>query len=335
VLRAIDAHCGGQPLRLVVDGLPTPAGSTMRARERWMARHADRLRRALVLEPRGHPDMTAACLTEPEHSGSHAGLLFMRADGYVGVCGHGLIAVATIALERGLIVHGETGGPDVPLVFDTSSGTIHARAGMASSGGRARVETAAFAAPPSFVSRPGLALRHGPRELRVDVAFGGAFHAILDAEAAGLPADLSARGELRRVAAGVLEALAGSQAVEHPVDAALSGLDGVVFTAPPRDPEAHLRTLTVYADGTVDRSPSGTGTASVMAVLAAMGLLNEGDPFVCEGPIGLRAQGHVVGRTQVGEVQAIVPEIRGSAWITGEHTFLVDEDDPLKEGVRD
>jgi proline racemase len=114
----------------------------------------------------------------------------------------------------------------------------------------------------------------------------------------------------------------------------LTGLYGVIFTGPPSDPEAHLRNLTVFADEEVDRSPCGTGTAAVMAVLDAMGLLPPDQRFVHESLIGTLFRGRVLRRTQVGDLPAIVPEIEGSAWITGEHTFLVDEEDPLREGFR-
>ena len=121
--------------------------------------------------------------------------------------------------------------------------------------------------------------------------------------------------------------------VVHPDDAGLEGIYGTIFTSPPRSSEAHLRNVTVFADAEVDRSPCGTGTAAVMAVLNEMGLLMEDVPFVHESIVGTTFSGRVVGRRQVGDKAAIVPEIEGAAWITGEHTFLIDGDDPLKAGL--
>src|SRR5437660_1264017 len=177
-LRTIDAHAAGEPLRLIVGGFPSPHGRTMLDKREWLKRHADHLRRALMLEPRGHADMYGALLTEPVMPGSHAGVLFMHNEGYSTMCGHGVIAVTTIALERGLI----TSSSDC-IVYDSPAGTIRARA-LADGG---RVAGVSFLNVPSFVLHGGLTLRVGARQIRADIAFGGAFYAIVDSESAGLP----------------------------------------------------------------------------------------------------------------------------------------------------
>jgi len=187
---------------------------------------------------------------------------------------------------------------------------------------------------PSFVLHGGLTVKLASRTIRADVAFGGAFYAIVDSEAVGLPIDAAHLPELRRVGMEIKHAIEAAQAVAHPLEAGLRGIYGTIFTGPPSDDRADLRNVTIFADAEVDRSPCGTGTAAVMAVIDAMGLLSEDRPFVHESLIGTRFNGRVASRTLVGEHQAIVPEIEGSAWITGEHTFLVDDDDPLREGFR-
>jgi proline racemase len=320
----------GEPLRLITDGLPRPSGRTMLQKREWMRRHADGLRRALMLEPRGHADMYGAMLTEPVAPGSHAGILFMHNEGYSTMCGHGIVAVATIAIERGLLF--DRGGPEI--VFDTPAGTVYARPRVERRGDASRVDSVAFTNVPSFVYVAGHAVKVGTRELRVDVAFGGAFYAIVDTEAIGVPLEARRLPELRRIATDIKAALGTTLTIQHPADAGLTGLYGVIFTGPPNDPEAHLRNLTVFADAEVDRSPCGTGTSAVMAVLDAMGLLPPGEAFVHESLIGTLFRGRVLRRTQVGEFPAVVPEIEGSAWITGEHTFYIDEEDPLREGFR-
>jgi trans-L-3-hydroxyproline dehydratase len=329
LIKTVDAHVGGQPLRLIVDGAPRLAGRTMAQKREAMRRLGDHLRRAVVLEPRGHADMCAALLTEPVTPGAHAGLLFMHGDGWQAVSGHGVIAVATIALERGLIL----GGGET-LTFDTVAGTVHARARLQVHGDRRRVDSVAFGNVPSFVASPGHPVRLGTRELRVDVAFGGVFYAIADTEAIGIPLDAARLPELRRLGVEIRDAINRLGGIEHPLDPALSGVAGVVFTGPPQDPEAHLRNVTVFGRGAIARSPSGTGTSAVMAVLDAMGLLPDGETFVHEGIAGALFRGRIVRRTRVGELPAIVPQIEGAAWITGEHAFYVDEDDPFKEGFR-
>ena len=349
-LKTIDAHAAGEPLRLIVDGFPAPRGKTMLEKREWVKRHADALRRALMLEPRGHADMYGAVLTEPVSPGSHAGVLFMHNEGYSTMCGHGIVAVTTIALERGLLV---PGGDGATVVYDAPAGTIRARAtrgssfdklrmsvgeqdplALSSSKGERRVESVAFLNVPSFVLHGGLTVKLVSRQIRVDVAFGGAFYAIVDSEAVGLPIDAWHLPELRRVGMEIKHAVEAQQTVAHPLDSGLRGIYGTIFTGPPSDDRADLRNVTIFADAEVDRSPCGTGTAAVMAVIDAMGLLSDDKPFVHESLIGTRFNGRIASRTMVGDLQAIVPEIEGAAWITGEHTFLVEDDDPLKEGFR-
>ena len=340
-LKTIDAHAAGEPLRLIVDGFPSPQGKTMLAKREWVRTHADHLRRALMLEPRGHADMYGAILTEPVAPGSHAGVLFMHNEGYSTMCGHGIIAVTTMALERGLLM---PGGDGATVVYDAPAGTVRARAkllaggagraGEAGEAAHARVESVSFLNVPSFVLHGGLAVKLANRTIRADVAFGGAFYAIVDSEAAGLPIDAAHLPELRRVGMEIKHAIEAAMTIAHPLDPGLSGIYGTIFTGPPGDDSADLRNVTIFADAEVDRSPCGTGTAAVMAVIDAMGLLGSDRPFVHESLIGTRFNGRVASRTQVGEIAAIIPEIEGSAWITGEHTFLVDEDDPLKDGFR-
>jgi trans-L-3-hydroxyproline dehydratase len=327
VVRTIDAHVGGQPLRLIVDGAPRLSGKTMAQKRDSMRRQGDNLRRAVVLEPRGHMDMCAALLTEPISPGAHAGVLFMHAAGFAAMAGHSVIAVATIALERGLISTASEA-----LAFDTVAGTVNVRARIQTHGERRRVDSVAFTNVPSFVAAPGHAVRIGTRPLRVDIAFGGLFYAIVDTEAIGIPIDSARVPELRRLGVEIRDAVNASGAIEHPVDRALSGIAGVIFTGPPQDPEAHLRNVTVFGNGAVDRSPSGTGTSAVMAVLDAMGLLPDRDAFVHESVIGSLFRGRIARRTQVGEFAAIVPEVEGTAIITGEHTLYIDDDDPLRDG---
>jgi trans-L-3-hydroxyproline dehydratase len=350
-LKTIDAHAAGEPLRLIVEGFPSPPGKTMLAKREWVRAHADHLRRALMLEPRGHADMYGAILTEPVTAGSHAGVLFMHNEGYSTMCGHGIIAVTTMALERGLIMTGPPGskstgpGDGATVVYDSPAGTIRARAKVKAGGaGRAgeaggareveRVESVSFLNVPSFVLHGGLIVKLASRTIRADVAFGGAFYAIVDSEAVGLPIEAAHLPELRRAGMEIKHAIEAAHAIVHPLDPGLNGIYGTIFTGPPNGEDADLRNVTIFADAEVDRSPCGTGTAAVMAVVDAMGLLGAGRPFVHESLIGTRFNGRVASRTEVAEHAAIVPEIEGSAWITGEHTFLVDEDDPLRDGFR-
>ena len=328
-IRTIDAHAGGQTLRLVVDGMPAPPGRTMSDKQAWLRRNGDALRRAIVLEPRGHADMVAAALTEPVSRDAHAGLLFMDGGGYPAMSGHGIIAIATIAVARDLIVSGGSTG-DVRLDFDTPAGPVHTVVRSEGSGSERRIHSVVVTTVPSFVHTVAHRVKVGTRELRMDVAYGGLFYAIVDTEAVGIPLRPDRLNDLRKLAVDLQEALKASQFV-HPVDPEAHGVAGVVFTGPPSDPEAHLRSV-VVTGAVVDRSPNVTATAAVMAVLDAMGILAGDQRFVHESVTGAMFRGRAVRRVTVAESPALIAEIEGTAWITGEHTFLLDEDDPFREG---
>jgi len=330
--RTLDAHAGGEPLRLILEGFPAPVGRTMIEKRAWVKRHADPIRRALMLEPRGHADMYGAVLTGPVTPEADVGVLFMHNEGYSTMCGHGIVAVTTMAIERGLVQPKRPG----EIVYDTPAGTVHARAFVKDPGrgGGVRVERVAFGNVPSFVYAPGLEVRAGGRDVRVDVAFGGAFYAIVDAESAGLPIAASRLPDLRRVGMEIKRAVEAALTVVHPLDKDLNGIYGTIFTGPPERGDADLRNVTIFADAEVDRSPCGTGTCAVMAVVDAMGVMPAGRPFGHESLIGTLFRGRVTGRTRVGDRDAILPELEGSAWITGEHVFLVDDEDPLRAGFR-
>jgi proline racemase len=339
VLRTVDAHAAGEPLRLVVDGWPAPEGETMLERREWAREHQDHLRRALMFEPRGHLDMYGALLTRPERADSDTGVLFMHNEGFSTMCGHGIIAVTTLVFERELLA----GRPDESpreggvvtraLTFDAPAGQIRARATLDVRGCR-RVTGVSFINVPSFVLASAVPIRLGRREFPVDIAFGGAFYAIVDAESAGLPMTSDRLGELRQAGMAIKEAVEAAVTVVHPDEPGLAGIYGTIFTGPPSRDDAHLRNITVFAEAEIDRSPCGTGTCAVLAVLDAMGLADPDVPFVHESVIGTVFSARTVGRTEVGGHPAIVPELTGEAWMTGEHTFLVDPRDPLRNGFR-
>ena len=327
-IRTIDAHTAGEPLRLIVDGFPSVQGATMQEKREWVRANHDHLRTALMLEPRGHTDMYGALLTEPERTTSDAGVLFMHNAGYSTMCGHGVIAVATIAIERGLITPRRAD----EIVLDTPAGQVHARPRM--SAADRRVTSVSFRNVPSFVLHPAVPIQLDGRTIHADVAFGGAFYAIVDSEAAGLAIRGERLAELRRAGMAIAHAVDSAVRVEHPEQPDLHGIYGTIFTGPPTSPDADLRNVTIFAESEVDRSPCGTGTCAVMAVLAAMGILTPEQTFTHESIIGTRFRGRVAAELMVGDLPAIQPEIEGEAYITGESTFVIDERDPLAFGFR-
>ena len=330
-IRTIDAHTAGEPLRLIVEGFPKVEGQTILEQRDFVREHYDHLRTALMLEPRGHADMYGALLTPPQHPGSAAGVLFMHNEGFSTMCGHGVIAVTTILIERGMMDLPRHADGSVRLTLDAPAGPIRLTARMEGS----RVTSVAFRNVPSFVLHPGVQVRVGSREVRADVAYGGAFYAIVDSESVGVPIIPSRLPDLRRIGMEIKHAVEAAVTVAHPDEPGLHGIYGTIFTGPPSSERADLRNVTIFADAEVDRSPCGSGTAAVMAVLSAMGMLTDSEQAIThESIIGTHFTGRIVERTIVGDLEAIVPEIEGSAHITGEHTFIIDDRDPLKEGFR-
>ena len=325
-VRTIDAHAAGEPLRLVVEGFPVPRGASMLDKRAWVRRRHDRLRRALMREPRGHADMYGAVLTEPVSPGAHAGVLFMHNEGYSTMCGHGVIAVVKIAIEQGLL---RLPDPAADILLDTPAGSVRARATLGDDG---RVDAVSFVNVPSFVLHGGTPVEVEGRVVPVDVAFGGAFYAIVDSESSGVAIRREELARLRALGTEIGDRIEKTVDVVHPADSRLHGIYGTIFTGPPNGQDAHLRNVTIFADAQVDRSPCGTGTSAVMAVVDAMGLLDPGGRFVHQSIIGTTFSGTLEDRTVVGDLPAIVPRIEGRAWITGLHEFLIDDDDPLHDG---
>lgn len=316
--RTIDAHTGGEPLRLIVDGWPEPQGKTILEKRDYAKRKQDHLRRVLMFEPRGHADMYGALMTKPERADSDTGVLFMHNEGYSLMCGHGIIAVTKILVERGLM-------PGPAITYDAPAGQIKAQY---------RGGNVSFLNVPSFVLAAGVPVTVGARTMRVDVAFGGAFYAIVDAEAAGLAVVPEKLPELRAMGDVISRAVEKLVKVVHPTEPGLNSVYGTIFTGPPDAEGADLKNVTIFADKEVDRSPCGTGTCAVLAVLDAMGLANQERPFVHESIVGSTFSARVASRTTVGDYAAIVPELTGTASITGDHSFIVEKDDLFPKGFR-
>lgn len=322
-----DFHVAAQPVRLITAGWPEPRGKSLI--EKWQSAQSAQqdLRRLLMHEPRGHADMCGVLLTSAEREDSDAGLLFMHHGGFPAMNGQAVVAAARYLAEQ-------SGDQARFVTFDTPAGQVRCRVHWSHGAKGPRVERVSFASVPSFVLAAGVPVAIGNRVLNVDVAFSGVFHAIVDAESAGLAVTLDKLPELRAAGAAIANAIEKELSVAHPASPELSGLDGVVFTAPPTSEIAGLRSLTVFADQAIDRSPCGTGTCALVAVLDAMGLVDGEQPFVHEGLLSTTFSGAVVERTAVGDLPAVVVEVSGSAFRTGAHTFVLESNDPFPKGYR-
>jgi trans-L-3-hydroxyproline dehydratase len=276
-----------------------------------------------MYEPRGHADMYGAVLTEPAADEADLGVIFTHNEGYSTMCGHGVIALATVLVEAG----DHDGGP---IRMETPAGPVTAHPTVADG----RVENVAFENVPSFVvARDRRVEVPGVGTVAYDLAFGGAFYAYCRAVDAGVGLAPGDAAELVDVGRRLKAAVAADADVdiEHPHEAELSFLYGVVFTGEPEN-EADSRNVCVFADGEIDRCPTGTGVSGRLALRADDGRLDPGERFSVESIVGSTFTGWYGETTGVGGHEAVVPTVRGSAHLTGRHTFAVDPTDPLGEG---
>ncbi|HYJ13108.1 MAG TPA: proline racemase family protein [Thermomicrobiales bacterium] len=325
VFSTIDAHGGGQPLRIITSGVPHLQGGTYRARREYLRQHHDSVRTLLLHEPRGHADMYGAVLLTPTIEGADFGVVFMTNEGYSTMCGHGIIALTTALIDTGAVAVQEG---DTRITFETPAGLINARASVSDG----RVRDVRFRNVPAFRLAAALPVNVNGIDIPVDVSYGGAWYAQVDA--ARLEVNL-AKTPVREIAAlGMAVKAAVSNAIDvvHPDDPDISGLYGTTFFEPRGGDGLTLRTATIYARGAVDRSPCGTGTSALVASLAADGRIGVGDTLVNEGPCGTVFTGRVVVSTNVGQHPAVVTEIAGRGAVTGLHQFLIDPDDQVGNG---
>jgi proline racemase len=327
VIHCVDAHAEGEPSRVVVGGVGDVPGESMLDKLRHLEREGDALRRLLLFEPRGSAPLSANLVLPPVHPEADAGFIIMESCSYEGMSGTNTINTATVLLETGMLPMAE---PVTRIALEAPAGLVRVTADCANG----VCEGVTFENVPSFATHLDAPVTvDGLGELRVDVAYGGAFCAFVDAGELGyaiVPAEARALAELgERIRPAVVDQIE----ISHPVEPALAVLSFVVFTAPPRN-GGHARNATVVAPGRLDRSATGTATSARLAVLAARGEIDDGAELVNESVISTRFVGRILRRTRVGDRDAIVPAITGRAWITGFHQLVVDPADPFPEGFQ-
>jgi proline racemase len=325
-ITTLDLHTAGEPFRVITGGYPELPGDTILARRRYARAHLDHLRTALMWEPRGHADMYGCLVTPPVTAGADFGVLFMHNEGYSTMCGHGIIAIAKVAVETGLVPMVE---PETAVRIDAPAGLVTAYARV--EGGRVR--SVRFHNVPSFVVAldeivevPGLG------RVRYDLAFGGAFYAYVQAADGGVTCTPEDFRPLIEKGTAIKRAIVASRPIRHPFEEDLGLLYGTIFIERPHDPGAHSRNVCIFAEGEVDRCPTGTGVSGRLAIHHARGQVAIGQPIVVESIIGTRFTGRIVETTTFGPYDAIIPEVEGTAHITGRHEFLIDPADPLGKG---
>ncbi|TIC79684.1 proline racemase family protein [Crenobacter intestini] len=327
LVQAVDAHTAGEPARVLTGGMPFIPGCDMPAKRAWFQRELDYLRTAVMLEPRGHADMFGSMLLAPTRDDADLGVLFLDSGGYLNMCVHGSIAAVTVAMETGIVPMDEGVSH---LTLETPAGLVRAKAEVSNG----RVREVAIANIPAFVAHldatvdvPGLG------SVRMDVAFGGNFFALVDAAQLGVALVPENAAALAGLGVRLRDAANAALRVRHPELQHIDSIDLVeLYSHEDAGEGACCRNVVVFGDGQLDRSPCGTGTCAKMACLAARGQLAEGGTFVNESIIGTRFHGRVLGHARVGAFDAILPQVSGAAYITGFNQLLIDERDPVRHG---
>jgi proline racemase len=325
-ITVIGCHVGGEDNHVIVGGVLPPPGATMFEKKRHLERHGDELRRWLLLEPRGKPTLCVNLVTPPTRPDCDLGLIIMEATDYPPMSGSNTICTVTVVLETGMLPIRE---PVTTLTLDTPAGPVPVEAGCRDG----KVERVQFANVPCFVTHLGAKLEvPGLGAIAVDVAYGGAFFAIVDAPSLGLAVQPDEARALVALGSRITAAAREQLPTRHPENPDIQGVTFTEFAMPFAGPGTVSRNTVVVAPGRLDRSPCGTGTSARLAVLHARGLLSAGEGFVHESIIGSRFEAGIAREVSVGGHAAIIPTIAGQAWITGVFQHGFDPSDPFRGG---
>ena len=325
-IQTFDAHSGGEPLRIVISGYPELKGETLLEKRADASANHDEIRKALMWEPRGHADMYGAIIVAPDTPGADFGVIFIHNEGYSTGCGHAVIALTKVFVETGLIPMTE---PETEVKMDVPSGFIRSIAEIENG----KVTGVRFQNVSSFVQKMDVEIDvPGLGKIKYDLAFGGAFYVFVDVSQVGL--DCSEEHQQALIEKGMMikRTIMESVKMDHPTEADMNFLYGTIFTGPPTNPNNHSRNVCIFAEGEVDRSPTGTGVSARAAIHYARSEIGVGEPITIESIIGSTFSVKVNEDTTFGKYDAIIPEVSGNAFITGKNTFWINPEDPLKDG---
>lgn len=338
MITAVDAHAAGEPGRVITGGVMDVPGKTMLEKRNYLENHNDEIRKLMLQEPRGYPALCCNVILPPTLPEADAGYVIMEHTEYPGMSGTNTICVATVLLETGIVPMVE---PVTELLLEAPAGLIAVEATCRNG----KVTQVTFKNVPAFavhldteVEVPQLGT------VTVDVAYGGMFYVIAEAETLGLSLTPDEGGDIVRISEMIRAAADEQLAVQHPEVPEFNGITISQLSGPPSHPAAHRKNVVTVSTGEVDwqrpstwrgaidRSPCGTGTCAKMAVMHAKGQLGLGQDFRHEGILGTLFTGRLLSETHVGPYQAVIPALSGQAWITGFNNYVLDPEDPFPQG---
>ncbi len=328
-IKTIDMHTGGEPLRIIVSGFPELIGNSVLEYRRYCKDNYDYLRTTLMFEPRGHADMYGCVLVPPNDDEGDFGVIFLHNEGYSTMCGHAIIALSTLAIEMNWI---EVKEGDNILKIDAPCGRISSFTNVQNG----KVTGVRFHCVPSFVVGLDRTIEvKGLGSVSYDLAYGGAFYAYVDLNKNNFDFDLSANSYRSIISKGMdikNAVMEQDKAILHPFENDLSFLYGTIFIGNSTNKENDSRNVCVFAEGEVDRCPTGSGVSGRMAIHKARKEINFGKKMSIESITDSVFIGSIISEEDYGPFTAVVPQIEGSAYITGMHTFIIDPNDPMKNG---
>ena len=323
----VDAHTCGNPVRVVAGGGPFIEGKNMSEKRQNFMREYDWIRRGLMFEPRGHDMMSGSILFPPSDPQNDCGILFIETSGCLPMCGHGTIGTVTVAIEEGLVSPKNPG----TLRLETPAGLV--KVSYVQEG--KKVKSVKIVNIKSYLAKEDISVHSDVLgELKVDVAYGGNFYAIVEVQENFKGLEHYQASELITWSRELRSKLNEAHEFIHPEDPTIFGLSHIQWTGAVMDDNSTARNAVFYGDKAIDRSPCGTGTSARMAHWYAKGKLKKGDLFVHESIIGSKFIGRIEEETELGGKKAIVPSIEGWAMVTGYNNIVIDDDDPYAHGFQ-
>lgn len=323
--RTLDMHTAGEPVRIVVAGYPELPGATILEKRRHAKAKLDHIRTRLMLEPRGHPDMYGVIPVQPSAPAADLAVLFMHNSGYSTMCGHATIAIGRWAIDHGLVPRRQ---PITEFNLECPCGVVHVRAEVSDAG----VGLVTFDSVPAFAAHLGLSVRtesFGP--VILDIAFGGAFYAILPASRLGLSLFETPLETLIGAAREITTATRAQVILDHPEAPDLAFLYGTILTDDAVAPTPSVN-LCIFGDGQVDRSPTGSGVTARLALDHGRGAMPIGSRRMFRGLTGEPFIGELAAETRAGARAAVIVRVGGRSYYAGTSSFVIEPDDPLREG---
>ncbi len=329
-IKTIDMHTGGEPLRVIVDGFPELKGNSVLEYRRYCKEHYDHLRTALMFEPRGHADMYGCILLPPNDSEADFGVLFLHNEGYSTMCGHAIIAISTLAVEMHWI---DVKEGDNTIKIDAPCGRITSFANVK----HGKVTGVRFHCVPSFVVGLDRTIEvEGLGKITYDLAYGGAFYAYVDMAKNTFDFNLDENSYRKLIDNGIKikhAVMKADKEIQHPFENDLSFLYGTIFIDNNKQPSgADSKNVCIFAEGEVDRCPTGSGVSGRMAIHKARKEIDYGEKMIIESITGSKFKGSIISEEDYGSFKAVIPQVEGTAHITGMQTFVLDPNDPMKDG---